>query len=93
MGRRQDWYKDGKRHREDKDANGNVLPAEIWTDGTKYWYKDNKRHREDKDANGNVLPAVIYADGRQEWYKDGVKQYKPSNVANPEASWTKERTQ
>ena len=90
---RQDWYKDGKRHREDKDANGNVLPAKILADGTKYWYKGNKRHREDKDANGNVLPAAIYTDGRKEWYKDGVKQDKPNNVASPEASWTKERTQ
>jgi len=58
-------------HREDKDADGNALPAVIQANGSKYWYKDGKEHREDKDADGNALPAVIQANGSKYWYKDG----------------------
>ena len=54
----QQWYKDGKKHREDG-------PAVIYTDGDQYWYKDDKLHHEDG-------PAVIYSDGDQFWYIHNV---------------------
>lgn len=37
------WYEDGLKHRE-------VLPAEIWVNGTKSWYKHGKLHRKDGPA-------------------------------------------
>jgi len=50
----QEWYLNGKRHRE----NG---PALIDKHDNQEWYINDKLHREDG-------PAVIYADGGQEWY-------------------------
>ena len=54
---RQEFYRDGKLHREDG-------PAVIYADGRQEFYRDGKLHREDG-------PAVIYANGRQEFYRDG----------------------
>ena len=45
----QEWYKDGKLHRD------NDQPAIIYADGTKFWYKEGKYHREDDQ------PAIICA--------------------------------
>ena len=58
-------------HREDKNANGNVLPAIIRADGSMSWCKEGKLHREDKDADGNVLPAVIWVNGSKFCCKEG----------------------
>jgi len=52
----QEWYLNGKWHRDDG-------PAVIWAGGTQEWYKNGKNHREDG-------PAVIWADGTQHWYKN-----------------------
>ena len=51
------WFKEGKRHREDG-------PAIEHSDGSKYWYKNGMYHREDG-------PAVEYADGYKEWWIEG----------------------
>ncbi len=59
----QEWWKEGKLHREDG-------PAIIHSDGSQVWYKEGKIHREDG-------PAVILSDGVQEWWKEGEK-YEPS---------------
>jgi antitoxin component YwqK of YwqJK toxin-antitoxin module len=50
----QEWYLDGKLHREDG-------PAIILTTGTKEWYKNGELHREDG-------PAIEYSDGTKKWY-------------------------
>ena len=44
---------------------GGDLPAEIWTNGSKYWYKDGWKHRDGDE------PAEIWSDGARMWYKDG----------------------
>ena len=79
----QQWFKDGKLHREGDQ------PACIWADGTKKWFKEGKLHREgDQPAivrsNGKKYwykggklhregdqPAIIYSDGTKEWWKEG----------------------
>jgi hypothetical protein len=53
---RQDWWKNGKRHREDG-------PAVVFPDGTQEWWKNGELHREDG-------PAIIYSDGLEEWWKN-----------------------
>ena len=55
----------GKLHREENDENGLVLPAAIYSNGTRWWYRNGKLHREEKDKNGLVLPALIRVDGTQ----------------------------
>ena len=50
----QEWFKDGKRHREDG-------PAIEYEDGTEFWFLDGKQHR----ADG---PAVEHANGAKYWY-------------------------
>jgi len=50
----QEWFLNGKLHREDG-------PAIIDPDGTRLWCRNGKTHREDG-------PAVIRADGTQFWY-------------------------
>jgi hypothetical protein len=50
----QEWYLNGKLHREDG-------PAVIWASGRQVWHLNGKLHREDG-------PAVIWASGRQAWY-------------------------
>jgi len=71
----QDWYKNGKCHRDDLDENGRVLPAIIWrngeSNGSQFWYKNGKYHRDDRDENGRVLPAIVESNGSQYWYNDG----------------------
>ena len=54
---RQEWYLNGKLHREDG-------PAVIYPNGRQEWWLNGKCHREDG-------PAVIYPDGRQHWYLNG----------------------
>jgi hypothetical protein len=91
---RQEWYLNGKLHREDGPAiihpdgtqewwlNGKLHredgPAVIDPDGTQYWYLNGKSHREDG-------PTVIYPDGRQEWYLND------KNITNIVSNWTEER--
>jgi hypothetical protein len=55
------WYKNGKRHREDG-------PAYEGYDGLKVWYKDGKKHRLD----GPAIEDVDY----KAWYIDGLEYYK-----------------
>jgi hypothetical protein len=52
-----EYYKAGKRHRDDG-------PAILFPDGEMYYYKDDKKHRDDG-------PAIIRADGRKAYYKNG----------------------
>jgi hypothetical protein len=55
---RQDWWKNGGRHREDG-------PAVVYPSGRQEWWKDGKLHREDG-------PAVVYFNGvQQRWYRHG----------------------
>jgi len=46
--------KNGREHRSERDAFGNVLPAVIFPDGSAYWKIDGRFHRE------SDLPASIY---------------------------------
>jgi len=39
----QEWYKNGKRHRDDLDENGRVLPAIVRSSGRKEWWKNGKK--------------------------------------------------
>jgi len=55
----QEWFKDGKQHRD------NDLPALINLYGSQEWFKDGLRHRD------NGLPALVCEDGTQEWYQNG----------------------
>ena len=77
----ENWFKNGKHHREDGPAiifpdghkewywKGKLHredgPAKITTNGTKRWYRNGQPHREDG-------PAVIYPGGSEEWFKNGV---------------------
>jgi len=74
---RQEWYKNDKCHRDEKDENGRVLPAIIYNNGSQYWqywYRNGKTHRDERDENGRVLPAVISNNGFQEWYVNGINE-------------------
>ena len=57
-GEEENWYKNGKRHREDD------KPAVIHSNG-KIWYKNGKRHRE------NDKPAFIWSNGEKEYWYHG----------------------
>jgi len=61
------WYKNGERHRDDRDENGRVLPAYIESNRIQAWWKNNKLHRDERDEKGRLLPTVIYNDGTQGW--------------------------
>jgi len=50
----QEWWVNGKLHREDG-------PAVIWSTGHQEWWVNGNPHREDG-------PAVIHANGTQEWW-------------------------
>lgn len=50
----QEWWLNGKLHREDS-------PAIIYPDGTEEWRLNGKYHREDG-------PAFVDADGSKEWW-------------------------
>ena len=54
-----EWYRNGKRHREDG-------PAMEYANGSKFWYLNGKYHREDG-------PAIESANGDKYWYLDGVE--------------------
>jgi hypothetical protein len=54
----QEWYKEGKRHRDGD------LPGVIFSKG-QAWYKKGKLHRD------GDLPAYVGSNGTQEWYKEG----------------------
>ena len=74
-----EWYREGKRHREDG-------PAVEWS-GAKMWYREGQRHREGGPAversDGTKMwyregrlhreggPAVEYGDGAKAWYREG----------------------
>lgn len=49
-----EWFKNGKKHREDG-------PAVIYNDGQQEWWFDGKLHREDG-------PAVINKKGEKGWF-------------------------
>jgi hypothetical protein len=68
----QHWFKEGKVHRDTRDADGHTLPAMITDDGDKFWYIDGEQHRTDHDAEGYTLPAAVYVDGTIMWYKHDV---------------------
>jgi hypothetical protein len=53
----QEWWRAGKRHRDDG-------PAVVHPDGMQEWWRGGRRHRDDG-------PAVVFADGRQEYWCDG----------------------
>jgi hypothetical protein len=92
------WYKNGKRHREDG-------PAYIGADGTKAWYKNGKLHRVDGPAiefpngtkqwclNDNLHredgPAIEYANGAKDWYLNG-KLHREDGPAVEQADGLKE---
>ncbi len=57
---RQEWFVNGKLHREDG-------PSIIDPSGYQAWCKNGKFHREDG-------PAIIYPDGTHKWYLNG-KQF------------------
>jgi len=59
-----------RRHREERDENGRVLPAYIKNDGEKCWCKNNKMHRDERNEH-RILPAYIRYDGNREWWKNG----------------------
>ena len=52
----QEWWRNGKRHREDG-------PAYV-SGGIQSWWRNDKRHREDG-------PALVWPDGTGEWWIDG----------------------
>jgi len=56
----QEWWVNGKCHREDG-------PAVIYSDGTQAWYINGKMHREDGPA------VIIGDDGTQYWYLNGKR--------------------
>jgi hypothetical protein len=55
----QEWYRHGKRHRDDG-------PAIIFADGDKFWGQHDKLHRDDG-------PAIEWANGSKEWYQHGKR--------------------
>ena len=55
----QEWWLNGKTHREDG-------PAIILPDGTHIWYQNGELHREDG-------PAIILPSGIQWWYLNGKR--------------------
>jgi hypothetical protein len=88
----QEWFLNGKYHREDGPAiilpsgtqawclNGQYHredgPAVIYPDGSQAWWLNGKRHREDG-------PAVIYPNGYQAWWLNGKQiTLKITNWAN-----------
>lgn len=72
LGNQKSWKKDGKLHRDRKDAEGQTLPAVIFG-ANKEWWQNGKRHRTDKDAEGKTLPACIYGIRRSDWWQNGKK--------------------
>ena len=64
----QEWYKEGKLHRDGD------LPA-IEVDYSQYWYKEGKCHRD------GDMPAVIMDSGTQRWYKEGKLHRDGNNPA------------
>jgi hypothetical protein len=65
------WFVDGKKHRDDKDANGKALPAEIGRLAARAWRKNSEYFRDDVDEFGNLLPTEIYTCGSKFWYLNG----------------------
>ena len=96
-----EWYKEGKRHREDGPAIESTCGDKFWykkdqlhredgpaieyAHGTKFWYKEGKFHREDG-------PAIELSNGTKEWYFDGERcSEEEYNVKmNKEKFYTKE---
>ena len=64
---RQEWYHDGKLHREDG-------PAVQWDSGATEWWLHGRLHRDDG-------PAVEWADGTRIYYQHGImKSMAPKNT-------------
>lgn len=60
-----EWLKDGKLHRDPDPVTGEVEPASIRPDGSRYWFRHGRNHR----ADG---PAILYANGEAEWFFEGT---------------------
>ena len=65
----QEWYLNGKFHREDG-------PAIIRPDGSQFWYLNGRLHREDG-------PAIIYSNGTVLYFKHGQSFVKHFILLNP----------
>jgi len=65
------WYQNGFIHRDERDKDGNLLPAFIVKGVASQWYQDGRLHRDEKNSEGRLLPAIIYQDGSVEYYKYG----------------------
>lgn len=63
------WYRCGKRHRDEHDAHGRILPAHIDDDGNKCWYYHGKIHRDERDEHGYTLSAITMYNGSKFWYR------------------------
>jgi len=66
------WYKNGKRHRNERDEKGRVLPSIVWNSGGQAWYKNGKEHRDDRDENGKILPSTEFSWGTRSWCENGI---------------------
>jgi hypothetical protein len=55
----EEWYLNGRYHREDG-------PAITFSTGTEYWFLNGLRHRTDG-------PAVVFADGTECWFINGLR--------------------
>ena len=65
------WYNEkGQLHRTDTDANGQTLPAVIWSDGTKQWWQNDQLHRTDV-VDGKLQPAIVDKDGKKQYFIHG----------------------
>ena len=64
----EEWFLNGKRHREDG-------PAIECANGSKFWYLNGKRHREDG-------PAMEWAHGNKSWFLNG-ERVTEDEVMNP----------
>jgi hypothetical protein len=53
-GKKQEWYKDGKLHRDTIDAKGIVNPAAIYDSGFKAWYKNGRCYKTEGFLDVNI---------------------------------------
>ena len=72
------WYQNGKRHNDDRDSDGKLLPAVITQNGDKYWYQNGKLHNDDRDSDGKLLPAVVTQNGSKKYFINGKQIYPDS---------------
>ena len=73
----QEWFKNGQRLHEGRDAQGYSLPTRVYNNGSKEWLNNRPErfssvtYRDEKDKEGRVLPAHINATMGQSWWIDG----------------------